>query len=172
MPRKAKRDLVVDMDTEAEELLNRVKDEKVSLDTRLAVFSQVARWVQVRNRLGDRDEAATELLNVYRSTIETGQQGALAEREAERVKDLNDPPRRFLGRKQRAAKHGTRDNGGAELEALKSRLPRANVSDPDGDRRGGGGEAIGIAGANRLIRAELPGDRDWDLDSHHSGDEF
>src|SRR5262249_35450554 len=83
-----------------------------------------------------------------------------------------DKPPRYIGRNQHAAKRSTRDNGGAELEALKSRLPATDDGGGDGGRRGGGGGISVAIGASRIVRPELPGNTDTLFDEPRGGDEF
>lgn len=159
--------LLAALDAEAESLLSASKDG--SLETRISIFANVAKWLQVRNRISDPDDTSG-LLDAYRRTINTAQ-SEVAEREAERVKTVNSP-KRFLGRYQRAANNATRDNGGPQLDALKSRLPRADERGADGDRGGGGGAGVAIAGANRIVHPQLPGDAGTEFDERHHDDEF
>src|SRR5262245_23401191 len=97
--KKRKGDLVSRMDAEAESLL--ASTQKASLETRVAIFGQVAKWVQVRNRLGE--DEGSGLLDAYRRSIDAAQ-SAVAERESARIRDSWAPNRKWLGRHQRAAR--------------------------------------------------------------------
>jgi len=169
--------LVSRLDTEAAGLL--VKAGSASLETRIDIFEKVGKWISIRNRLKEAEEEKG-LLDAYRTRINAAQ-SEVAQREAERVKAINyertaghgvGKSPTYLGRKQRAAKGGTSDNGGAELEALISRLPSTDDGDPVGDRRSRRGETVAIRGANRLVRPDTIGNSDTLFDESSKFDEF
>lgn len=176
---KVNKDLVRLMDAEAKEILSLVKSPDVSLETRLVGFERVSRWCLVRNRLGEA-ESEEGILDAYRRRI-TAAQSEAAQREAERIKIAANPgryldkPRTSIGRVERTIPVPVGpelENGGPELEALKSRLPPADDGNADGNR-GRAGEQIAVdAGPVRLIRTELPGNTDTIFDESHGGDEF
>jgi len=161
--------LVARMDTFADELINEANAGKVTLETRLAAFAHVTKWVHVRNRLTDGQEDGA-LLDEYKSTLD----GAAREIAA-RAEGTN----RTLAALERAQadrvpRPSAGDVGGAELEALKSRIPGPDDGDHSGDRQGNGGTVSVNAGPMRLVRSELPGnvDPDSDFDEPGNRDEF
>jgi hypothetical protein len=179
---KAKPDLVAAMNTLAMKLLAECDKPKVSLETQLATFGTVGRWIAISNKVADGDGEGVGLLDAYRSRIDEAQSEA-AERESSRIKGINyergpgyaprpGASRLYLGRNQRAAKGGSDDNGGPELERLKSRLPGTDDVRADGDRGHRGGEITVDAGPARIVRPELPGNTDTRFDEPYSSDEF
>jgi hypothetical protein len=179
---KKQADLVAAMNERAAALLDASKDgAKVSLETQLAAFSQVGRWIAISNRIADSDADTVGLLDAYRTRIDEAE-SAVAERAATRIKGINyesgpgysdkHSGPRYLGRNQRAAKGGTSDNGGAKLDALKARIPRADDGDHAGDRGSSGGEIVVDAGPARIVRSQLPGHAGPESDEGYSSDEF
>jgi hypothetical protein len=170
LPKKL--NLMAAMNREAGKILELAAKDTTSIETRLLAFDKVARWMQISNRIPDSGEEG--LLDAYRERIDTAE-SEVAEREAHRIKSAKDPGhdvRRNLGKHQRAAKNAEGGNGGPALEALKSRLPATNDGNADDHRGGGGGEGLAIAGANRIVHADLPGNTDTRFDESHSSDEF
>ena len=184
--KRPKADLVQAMNEQAKALLEASKADTVSLETKLATFSQVGRWIAISNRVADADDEQIGLLDAYRERI-TSTQSEVAEREADRIKAFEyergpgyaKPGTRSYRNgpeyKAGAARHRNRiggDNGGSQLDALKARLPKPDDSSADGDRRGGGGEIAIDAGPVRVVRPQLPGDTDREHDEPYSSDEF
>ena len=160
------RRLIEKMDVECEKLLGKCKE--ATLETEVAIFAQCGRWIAVRQKSAEPDQDGEGLLDAYKRTIDTAQ-GEIAQR-AERERAASSK-QLYLARRD-AEPNLDIANGGAELEALKSRLPHADVHRADVDRGGGGGEAITIAGANRLVRPYLSGDMGGELDEPRRDDEF
>jgi len=178
----AKPDLIAAMNKLAEKMLAECDSAKVSLETRLATFSNVGRWIGISNKVADGDSEGIGLLDAYRSRIDEAQSEA-AERESRRIKGINyesgpgyaprpGASKLYLGRNQRAAKGGTDDNGGPELERLKSRLPGADDGGADEHRGNSGGKITIDAGPARIVRPQLPGDIDSEFDESRSDSEF
>jgi hypothetical protein len=167
MPRPKKEakktaDLVEKLDGEAMALLA-VPKEGLMLETRLAIFANVARWAGVRNKLGDNPEQE-DLLGAYRRNIEAA--SAAVERA-----DNRRPPRPHgtpAAAPPYELPYGDTYNGGDQLEALKQRLPRTDDGNADGNRGGGRSENIAIAGASRFVRPSISGDDAIDFDEPHS----
>jgi hypothetical protein len=155
-------DLVEKLDGEAMALLA-VPKEGLMLETRLAIFANVARWAGVRNKLGD-NPAEEDLLGAYRRNIEAasaaveraGSHGKLQSR-GNNPASFSDPPH-----------SGDTYNGGEQLEALKQRLPRSDDGHADGNSGRGRSENLAIAGASRFVRPGISGDDPIDFDEPHS----
>lgn len=100
---------------------------EIGLTSRLEVFKEVARWVAIKNRLGDDGDAGAGLDDLKR-----------------RLRNSEAAPRRGTSRAppkwgdplyaadvRRAQLHPSGD-GGAALDAIKQRIPEPDVGDDDG----------------------------------------
>ncbi len=159
--------LVARMDTFADQLLNECNEGKITLETRLAAFAHVTKWVHVRNRLTDSQEDGA-LLDEYKSTLD----GAARE-----IAARADGTNRALAALERAnadrvVRPSAGDVGGAELEALKSRIPVANDGDNGSHRASSRGAGVVDAGPIGLVRSQHIGNVESDLDEPGDRDEF
>ena len=120
MARPSRNDQIVSkMEALALTMLEKVetKDEKINLDLQMDVFERIGKWVAIKNKLENDDG------------------GGIA-----------DYKRRLQGAADKHPKRSRHETGGSRLDAFKSRIPRADDGDIDGDSGGAGGEIAAAAG--------------------------
>ena len=108
-----------------------------SLDMKMDLFERIGKWVAIKNKL--EDDGAGGIADYKRRL------------HAEQSETDQHPAARRPG-------HGAQANGGARLNAIKSRIPRSDDAGADGDRRGGGGEDAAVAGDAGGVRPGAAGD--------------
>jgi hypothetical protein len=110
------------------------------VQNQIDVFTAVTKWIAVKNRLNLADEAEGSKINAYRDALEdTPAVGAIQRTHSARKPDRNtfrnvDVRERATSLSARGRRRTDRSSGGAELEALKRRLPDANGGGAVGDR--------------------------------------
>lgn len=167
--------LVSLMDDFAQKLLQDAKSgsqdggEPLPIGTRLDVFAKVSSWVGVRNRIEDSGDGAE--LRSYQDRIKAG--GAAHKRTPISAGSRSRPAysRRGIEARNPDIKRIDGD-GGAKLEAIKSRLPRANDGDAGGDSVDPGGKVSAAPGSPDGRSAALSGPKNGHLDGTRVRDQL
>lgn len=145
----ANTDLIKRMDDLATNMLDAVQAPDTAHFDKLDTFEKVGKWIAIRNRL-EGDDGGTGI-DAYKSRLRT------PPRPPDSAALRATGPRGTDSWSHARAKHIERlaspDNGGPELDALKSRLPTANARGADGDRDGTGGEDDPAAGGGRGLHS-------------------
>ena len=138
-------------------------DPPLPLLTKLDVLDKLARWVAVRNKVAapnEPDDNEGGQLDIIRSRLKARN---AAGRKTPGV--LGDRPGDFVNTTYaRRPVDERRDGDGADLAALKARLPRADDGGDDGDRDDARGEDDPFVIGSRIIRADVSRDQPGDDD--------
>jgi hypothetical protein len=149
------REILSKMDQAATALL-KLDDKTTTLQTRLEVFSAVAKWMGVRNRITELESEHDGLLGDYKLRLAGNSRQPGPEGSAPAREDLPRRPER-VGPGREIERPSANDYGGAELEALKQRLPKSDERRVDGDGLGRGGAGVIAPGADGEFRVDLGG---------------
>ena len=131
--------------------------EPVPLATQLEVLAAVSKWMQVRNRIEDKDQIEGDRLDDLRRRLKDGTGHAPSRKADKRPEvDFHRLVNRTGGRPPDAEFDLDPDNG-RELSALKARLPRIDDGGDDGDRDDAGGASDPAVDGHRGVRADVSG---------------
>ena len=119
------------------DMLKKGSERDTNIDLKMDIFEKVTKWVAVKNKLEGDDAGG---IADYKRRLHG---------ESETDKHYS-PSRRPRGKSEPV--------GGPRLEAIKSRLPRADGGDDDGDSGDTGGEVPAAGSGNGSLRAGLHGD--------------
>lgn len=113
-------DFVDKMDQFANELMDKARSSDVSLQSGLDTFKELARWVGIKNRLGDLDGTG-ESLDEFRAKLRSSE-----------APPRSGAPRGANWAKRNSTPHIVGGQGGSALDAIRRKLPSANAGDDAG----------------------------------------
>lgn len=154
------------MDVFATEILKQAfdaKDPPMSIEVKLDVLANLTKWVLVRNKLADAGEQLEgKALDGIRNQLKSNAASRALPRLGERPGD-------FVTHRYGRRPQDLNDGDGADLAALKARLPRADAGGDDDDSDDAGGEDDPLSGDDGVIRTDVSGDQSGDDDGADRG---
>lgn len=158
--------LVKRIDVFATEILKQAFDQKdppLAIAVQLDVLDKLAKWVSVRNKLVDAgEEPDGRALDGIRNQLKSNASSRALPR-------LGQRPGDFVTQRYGRRPQDLRDDDGADLAALKARIPRADAGGDDDDRDDACGEDDPDSGDDRGVHADVSGDQSGDDDGADRG---